>query len=158
MKRWIAGGLAVALLTLGSASAEARGGFHGHGGYRPHYGSHVSFGFGCWPSYRSHYASVGYWNRGWSVGLSWWPSYRTYYAPTYPSVYTYAYTQPTTVVTYPGVVATPTPSTSYPVPAPPQPQAVYGWYHPTYGFWCQCHGYQKQAVPQHTYQYDTTKD
>ena len=164
MKRWMAIGLVTAFVMVGAASAEARGRSYHH--RRPHHRSHVSFrfGLGCWPRYRSSYVGLGYSRRGWSVGLSWWPSYRSYYyVPSYPAVYTYAYTYPTYVTTYPSATVTyPTTYSSYrvaaPAPPPPQPQVVQGWYHPTYGFWCPCHGYQKESLAGHSYQYDTTKD
>jgi len=175
MKRSIVIGLSAAFVTLAAASAEARGRPSHH--HRPHHRGHVSFSFGCWPSYRSSYFGVGYSRRGWSVGLSCWPSYRSYhYVPTYPvvyssaytyrtypSIYSSAYTYPTYVTSYPATTATyPTTYTSYrvpdPPPPPPQPQTVQGWYHPTYGFWCQCHGYQKASLAGHSYQYDTSKD
>lgn len=171
MKRWIVIGLFAAFVALAAGSAEARGGrpsYH----HRPSHRSHVSFGFRCWPSYRSSYIGIGYRSRGWSVGLSCWPSYRSYsyvpsyssyyYAPTYPAVYSYGYTYPTYTTSYPATTTVyPSTYTSYRTPdppPPPQPQAVQGWYHPTYGFWCPCHGYQKTSLANHSYQYDTTKD
>lgn len=180
MKRWIVIGLFAAVVTLAAASAEARGRPSYH--HQPSHRSYSSFSFGYRPSYRSSYFGVGYSRRGWSVGLSYWPSYRSYdYVQTYPAVYPYtystypytyttypstyssAYTYPTYVTSYPATTATyPTTYTSYrapdPPPPPPQPQTVQGWYHPTYGFWCQCHGYQKASLANHSYQYDTTKD
>jgi len=174
MKRLIVIGLFAASVMLAAGSVEARGRPSYH--HRPHHRSHVSFSFGCWPSYRSSYFGVGYSRRRWSVGLSWWPSYRSYYyVPTYPvvyssaytyrtypSIYSSAYTYPTYVTIYPATTVTyPTTYTSYPTPnppPPPQPQTVQGWYHPTYGFWCPCHGYQKASLAGHSYQYDTSKD
>ena len=177
MKRWVAIWLVVAFVMVGAASAEARGRSGHH--YRPQHRSYASFGFGR-SHYGSSYVGLGYSRRGWSVGLSLWPSYSPYYySSTYPSVYSYGYTypayssaysygytNPTYATTYPATTATypttytyqPAPAAPAPAPAPPQPQMVQGWYHPTYGFWCQCHGYQKQSLPNHSYRYDTSKD
>ncbi|MFW6162568.1 MAG: hypothetical protein ACODAJ_07335 [Planctomycetota bacterium] len=152
-------GLAAAFVVLGAASAEARGryfhrGHHRHyRHHRPHYRSRVHFSLGCFPR-----VGFGYHRRHWSVGFSWWPSYtyRRYYAPSY-RVYTY----PTYVHSYPATTVY-TPTVYTPVrpapPPPPEPVTVQGWYHPTYGYWCQCHGYQGKALPHHTYYYDNTKD
>jgi hypothetical protein len=181
MKRWMMIGLAVAFLAAAAASAEARGGSYGRGSFSrggfsrhgSHYrGSHYRGSYyrggsrhhssfrvslGCWPS-------LSYWNRGLYVGVGSSPWYSSYAYPYYRTSYayypSYTYTYPTAVTSYPATSATYTTTySSYPTPPPPpQPQMVQGWYHTSYGFWCQCHGYQRTALNNHSYQYDTTKD
>ena len=139
-------------LVLAAATAEGRharphrgrGGSR-HGGSRHRTSFYIGFGHGL--RYRSS---------GLYVGLGVYPRHRVYYYGAWPA-YSYAYAYPSYVYSYPTYAVT-RPSVSVAYVAPQAVYTVSGWYHPTYGYWCQCHGYQRASLPHHVYHYDTTKD
>jgi len=158
-----------------------RGSYYGgHSRYSGHYR-----GWGCGPYYRGWGSYIGgaYYGSGYGFALGFgsgacyprvavsysaaWPAYYTY--PTYyayPSVYG-GYYPPATYV-YPSTVATVQSASSAAMASatveaaatpPPAPATVVkGWYHPTYKFHCQCHGFHTAALENHSYLYDTSKD
>lgn len=158
----LASGAAFARPSRSHVPFHSGGRSYHRGSSHSRYGLSFSFGSGYrYPSsYYSYYPSFGI-----SYSRSY-PAYYTYpssyYSYAWPSAYTYPRTY-STVYTYPSTATyiEPAPAPVAPVaPAPPAPAVttVQGWYHPTYGFHCQCHGFQKQALPNHAYRYDVSKD